>query len=73
MMLSHFLIGKLAYDISLKACVSPLKVADVELPCNEPRLNPLEFHGRRSENAVARKNAATKRWCAERSAFVHIC
>ena len=50
-MLSHFLIAKLVCDVSLKVCGAPLKTVDVHLPCNEPRLNPLEFHGKRSSTA----------------------
>lgn len=50
-MLSHLLIMQLACDVSLKASVAPLRSIDADLPCHEPRLNPLEFHGKRSPSA----------------------
>ncbi len=52
-MLSQVLIGRLVVDATIKTCnpqnwVNVDALPDAHMPRSEPRLNPLEFHGRRS-------------------------
>ena len=56
-MISQMLICRLAVHTTIKTCapqnwVNVGAVPDPRLPRHEPRLNPLEFHGRRHPSAV---------------------
>ncbi len=63
-MLSQVLIGRLVVDATIKTCnpqnrVNVDALPDAQMPRSEPRLNPLEFHGRRNSGiAPQRSNKA---------------
>lgn len=63
-MLSQLLICRLAVSVSLKTCAPQTwglvgAVPDKEMPRRGPRLNPMEFHGRRSPNSMSHSDSAS--------------
>ena len=64
-MLSHLLMGKLSYDVAVNVCGVPLRMVDAQLQCYEPRLNPLEFHGRRDSRSISQRTDSAR--CTRRS------
>ncbi|MCB2006252.1 MAG: hypothetical protein R3E92_00140 [Burkholderiaceae bacterium] len=63
-MISQMLICRLAVHTTIKTCapqhwVNVGAVTDASLPRHEPRLNPLEFHGRRRPDSVSQRASDT--------------
>lgn len=75
-MLGQLLTCRLVFGVALKTCdpqnwVNVDAVPDACLPRREPRLNPLEFHGRRRSSAVPQRDDAANQPSARRSTQVY--